>query len=212
MILLFLCATPSFAAPPAPAPQTEAAISKLLDQVQAKYAPISTLRGSFTQKTGSPIYGEVVVKGTVALERPGKMRWEFADGRKFVSDGSTMWIYNPDDKQVIRIKDFGAQAATADAVLQSMHKLRELFDVTVVSTSATGHELALAPKAGQDAQFKKLGLKLDSKLMFDEVRITDPFDTVTTIDFETIEAGGAVSPDVFTFQIPEGVQVIDAGS
>lgn len=209
------------AAPVAPVPPVApkaaavppATVTKLLDQIQAKYAPVSILRGTLIQTTNSPIYGKQDQKGTVVLERPGKMRWEFEDKRQYVSDGSTMWIYTPDDKQVIRIRDFGAQAATADAVLQSMHKLRELFDVTVVSSDPKlGHELLLAPKAGQDAQFKALALKLDANLMFDEVRITDPFDTVTVMDFTSVELGGAVAPDVFTFQIPEGVQVIDAGS
>lgn len=230
----FLCATLAFAsgaglaAPPAPAkPATvpagaavapaaavpPAAVTKLLDQIQARYAPVSVLRGTIVQTTGSPIYGQQVQKGTVVIERPGKMRWEFEDGRRYVSDGATMWIYTPADKQVIRIRNFGAQAATADAVLQSMHKLRELFDVTVVSSDPkVGHELSLAPKPGQDAQFKKLGLKLDPQLAFDEIRITDPFDTVTVMDFTSVELGGTVAPDVFTFQIPEGVQVIDAGS
>ena len=208
-------AAPAAPKPAAPAVSTvpPTVVTELLDAVQAKYAPISILRGSIVQTTGSPIYGTQVQKGTVVLERPGKMRWEFEDGRKYVSDGSTMWIYTPADKQVIRIKDFGAQAATADAVLQSMHKLRELFEVTVVSSNPkVGHELLLAPKAGQDTQFKTLGLKLDPKLVFDEVRITDPFDTVTVMDFTSVELGGAIAPGVFTFQIPEGVQVIDAGS
>jgi outer membrane lipoprotein-sorting protein len=206
-------AAPKPAAPPVVSTVPPAAVTKLLDAIQAKYGPVSVLRGSITQTTGSPVYGTQVQKGTVVLQRPGKMRWEFEDKREYVSDGSTMWIYTPADKQVIRIKDFGAQAATADAVLQSMHKLRELFDVTVISSDPKiGHELLLAPKAGQDAQFKTLGLKLDPKLVFDEVRITDPFDTVTVMDFTSVELGGAVAPGVFTFQIPEGVQVIDAGS
>ena len=55
-------------------------------------------------------------------------------------------------------------------------------------------------------------LKLDPKLVLDEVRITDPFDTVTVLDFDALELGGTAPPDVFTFRVPEGVQVIDAGS
>lgn len=211
-------AAPAAPAPkpaPAPTPTTlaPAAVTKLLDQIQARYAPVSVLRGTIVQTTGSPVYGQQVQKGTMVIERPGKMRWAFEDGREYVSDGATMWIYNPADKQVIRIRDFAAQAATADAVLQSMHKLRELFEVTVVSSDPKlGHELLLAPKPGQDAQFKKLGLKLDPQLVFDEIRITDPFDTVTVMDFTSVELGGTVPADVFTFRIPEGVQVIDAGS
>jgi outer membrane lipoprotein carrier protein len=207
----FLAPAVGEAAPPTPAPAATAE-SALLDRIQAKYAPVTVLRAKFVQKVGSALYGEERQEGTLVLERPGKMRWEFGDGREFVCDGQTMWIYNPTDKQVLKLRDVGEQAASANAVLSSMHRLKELFDVTVVASDPTsGHTLSLTAKEGQEQQFKKLHLKLDRELRMAEVRLTDAFDAVTTLTFTDVALGGTVAPDVFTFVVPDGVEVIDSG-
>lgn len=194
-----------------PVPAASAVRDTLLDKIGAKYKPIEVLQASFVQTTKSA-YGDDQVKGTILLKRPGQMRWEFADGRQFVSDGQTLWIYTPAEKQVLKIANFGEQAATADLVLQSMHKLRELFEVQLVSSDAVaGHVLALTPKTGQTAQFQKLTLALDSTLLLDKVTITDDFGTNTLLDFEGLVLGGTTKPTDFQFQVPPGVTVIDSG-
>jgi outer membrane lipoprotein carrier protein len=191
-----------------PTPETKA----VLTQLSAKYTGVDVVKGTFTQTTAS-VYGDQVQKGTVVLKRPGRIRWESQpDGKQFVCDGSTLWIYDPAEKQVMRIRGFGDQAASIFAVLGSMDKLGDMFEVRVAGgDAANGWDLALTPKAGQDAQFKKAMVELDPKLQLDVVRITDPFDVVTTIDFADVTLGGAVADDVFTFRVPAGVQVVDAG-
>lgn len=182
-------------------------LDALLKQLTVKYGPITVLRGTFVQTTKSP-YGDQTQSGTVILQRPGRMRWEFTgDGKQFVSDGSTLWVYTPAEKQVLRLKGAGQQVASTDLVLQSMDKLGTLYQVAL----GPAKELILTPKPGEEAQFTKLVLKLDAALMIDEVAVTDPFGTVTRLDFTKLEAGGAVPADVFTFTIPAGVQVVDAG-
>jgi outer membrane lipoprotein carrier protein len=203
--MLWMVVVPALGAEPTP--ETQA----VLGQLTKKYGPADVIRGSFVQTTASP-YGDQVQKGTVVLKRPGKIRWESPGGKAFVCDGSTLWIYDPAEKQVLRIKDFGQQAASAYAVLQSMDKLGEMFEVKLAGgDAAAGWDLALTPKDGE-AQFKKVVVELDSKLLLDVVKITDPFDVVTTIDFTDVQLGGTVADEVFTFQVPAGVQVVDAGS
>ncbi|MEQ1568179.1 MAG: outer membrane lipoprotein carrier protein LolA [Myxococcota bacterium] len=192
-------------------PSPEARV--VLGQLSTKYGPADVLKGSFVQRTASP-YGEQVQQGTVVLKRPGKVRWESGPGgRQFVCDGSTLWIYDPAEKQVTRIKGVGEQVASTFAVLQSMDRLGERYDVALSGgDAAAGWDLSLSPKAGDDTvQFKKVVIELDPKLGLDLVKITDLFDVVTTIDFTGLELGGAVGDDVFTFQVPAGVQVVDAG-
>lgn len=191
-----------------PSPETKA----VLAQLTQKYAPVEVLKGSFTQTTASP-YGDQVQHGTIVLKRPGKVRWESGpDGKVYVCDGSTLWLYDPAEKQVMRMKGIGEQASSSFAVLQSLDKLGELFDVRISGgDAATGWDLTLLPKSEDDAQFKKVVIELDPALLLDVVRITDPFGTVTTIDLADVKLGGAVADSVFTFQVPAGVQVVDAG-
>lgn len=199
------------AEPARPTAPAQSAQDALLDKIGAKYAPVDVLSASFVQITKSA-YGEEKVEGTVLLKRPGQMRWNFADGRQFVSDGSTLWIYTPAEKRVQRIPNFGEQAASADAVLQSMHKLREMFEVSLVSSDPkAGHVLDLTPKQGQETQFQKLQLTLDKDLLMDKVTITDALGTQTVLDFEGLKLGGKVQPSDFQFQVPPGVTVENLG-
>jgi len=193
----------------APVDPTAAVLSSLT----AKYGPVDVVRGSFTQTTKST-YGDEVQQGTLVLKRPGKIKWDSGPGGKqIVCDGSTLWYYDPGEKQVVRMKNVGEQAASTYAVLQSMDKLGELFDVKLISGDvAHGFELSLTPKAGQDSQFKKVVVDVDSKGMLDVVKVTDPFDTLTTIDFTDLKLGGTAPDSTFTFQVPAGVAVVDAGS
>lgn len=193
----------------------EPALDALLQQLAAKYGSVSVLRGSFVQTTGS-VYGDQTQNGTVVLKRPGRMRWEFTGdaqggGKQFVSDGSTLWIYSPAEKQVIRVANFGAQAESAFAVFQSLDKLGQLYAVKLGENSPASHQLIVTPKPGDEAQFTKLVLTFDAKLDIDELSITDSFATVTRMDFTKLVAGGEARDDVFSFTVPAGVQVVDAG-
>lgn len=214
LTLLLLVAAPAWATDPAPAPGPAASVDALVKAVEARYAGVEVLRAGFVQTTKSPLYGDEKQSGTLVLERPTRMRWEFeGDGKLFVADGTTMWIFNPADKQVIRFTDYAAQASGAESVLQALDKVGQRFDVTVVSSDATaGSVLSLQPKAGETPQFKKLLLTLDASLVLRKVEITDPFDTVTLIEFSDVKLGGEVPPETFLFRVPDGVEVIDAGS
>jgi len=202
--MLWLTMVSAWAAEPADPTQA------ILKSLTARYGPVDVVRGTFTQTTKSA-YGDEVQQGSLVLKRPGRIRWDSGpDGKQIVCDGSTLWYYDPSEKQVVRMKDVGEQAASTYAVLQSMDKLGELFDVKLISGDvAHGFEISLTPKAGQDAQFKKLVVDVDAKGMLHEIKVTDPFDTLTTIDFKDLKLGGTVPDSTFTFQVPAGVAVVD---
>ncbi len=215
-MLTALCWTVAMVSPAwADAPGAESPeVGALIERVEAKYADVEVMQASFTQLSNSQLYGEQTQTGRVSLKRPSKMRWDFeGDGKRFVTDGTTMWIFTPAEKQVLRYRDFGGQASTTDSLLQSLNQLGELFRVEIVEDGAeTGHRLSLVPKKTQDQQqVKKLVLTLGPELVIQQVEITDPFDGVTQLSFADVVLGGDVPDSTFTFQVPEGIEVVDAG-
>jgi len=185
----------------------------LLDKVQAKYAEVDVMRARFKQSSTSALYGNATQEGRLTLQRPKKMRWDFeGDGKQFITDGQTMWIYSAADKQVIVYNDFGAAGGSAaDALLQSLDQLDVLFDVKLLASTAEGHRLALAPlDEAAKAQVKRIELTLDAELTVDAVEVTDAYDGITTLDFTDVSLGGEVDAGTFTFTPPEGVDVVDA--
>ncbi len=226
-LLLVLASAAPFAAwaetPPTPVDSpADAPLAGLQGQVEAivaaiqeKYSDVSVIRADFVQVSKSALYGNSDEQtGTLVLQRPRKMRWQFtATGKQFVTDGDTMWIYNPEEKQVLRIRDFSAQASTADELLQSLHKVGELFDVRLLSKSEAGYELALAPRSeAAKAQVKSVRLRLSSSHDLRELEIVDAYDTVTELRFSNVRLGGEVEEATFDFTPPEGVEVIDSSA
>jgi len=205
-------ALPVVASAEAPAPAATPAdgkVDEVLKRIQSKYEAVEVVQARFAQKSSSPLYGEAEQTGSLTVQRPKKMRWDFeGDGKQFISDGTTMWVYSKNDNQVIRYTDFGSQSSSADAILQSMDKLGELFDVTLLE--GEGVVLGLVPKdEASKAQVKSIRLGLSSELDLREVVVTDAYDGVTTLSFETVTLGGSVAPDTFQFKVPEGAEVVD---
>lgn len=212
---LLATASPATAAPVAPAATeagaTGAQVPAVVKKIEGKYADVKAMKARFTQTVKNPAYGDEVQKGEVTLERPAKMHWNFSgDGKQFVTDGRTMWIYNPGHKQVIRYKDVSSQAGSAQSLLTSLDRIGQLFSITE-RPDDSGHTLVLVPREA-DAQYKNVVLHLNGELTVEKVVITDNFDTVTELVFHDIRLDPKVPADQFVFSVPKGVEVIDAGS
>ena len=214
LLLCLAFATPSISwADAPPSVQLDDQVAAVVRAVQDRYAGVDVLRATFVQVTRSSLYGDEEQRGSVVLQRPRKMRWAFeGSGTQFVTDGSTMWIYNPADKQVLRYRDFSAQASTADQLLQSLHKLGELFEVELLDATE-GYKLALKPRdEAAKAQVKAVQLGLDADYSLKSLVITDAFEMVTELTFDNVKLGGTVDAATFQFEIPQGVEVIDSNA
>jgi len=190
--------------------------SAVIRAVEGKYATVNAMTASFVQVTHSATFGDEQQSGNVSLKRPKMMLWDFAAtgaggaGKKqFVSDGKSMWVYTADAKQAIRYDQVG-ESSQADALLQSLDHLDEMFTVDLVDDkNDPGHVLALAPK--KQNQIKQLRLELDPSLLMKRVVITDQYDNVTELQFSKVTLNPKISDSTFQFKPPAGVEVISAG-
>src|SRR2546425_5665391 len=88
----------------APAAGADEALKGVLARLQTRYETTRTLTANFRQSVESPTLASPLEShGTVAFEKPNRMRWDYAapDKQVIVGDGVTLWIYQPDDRQVI---------------------------------------------------------------------------------------------------------------
>ena len=84
----------------------DSGVSHLLDRVESRYNHAKTLQVLFQEQYMRP--GEIrrTENGTLLLRKPGRMRWDYAQpkGKLFVSDGKELYLYTPDNNQVVRSK------------------------------------------------------------------------------------------------------------
>src|SRR5262245_57990795 len=108
IISLFLRPQPQAA--PKPAPKAEPAAptqsaDDALAKVQAFYVGTKKLKADFKQTYTQPTFGRSSTStGKVYVSKPGKMRWDYKTPttKHFISDGTTLWVYEPEAKQAFK--------------------------------------------------------------------------------------------------------------
>ena len=198
--------------PPAQAPA--ASEEKALAAVQKRYEQVQDLRARFVQISTSGALAETsTAKGTVLVQRPGKIRWTYDDGRVIVLDGETIRIYSPDDNQLqIAPLAEGGVSPTALSFLMGDGRLSDEFTGRIAKPeqgrAAPGLGLELMPRA--DSGFESLVLWLDPRSYeLRESVLVDLFGNRTRIELSEAVYNSGVKPDAFRFEPPKGTQEID---
>lgn len=195
-------------------PTDDEAVAPLVTRVQERYDTTRDLSGEVVQETTlARLNKRVTAKGTFAFRKPGKMRWELANGMRetIVSDGQTLWIYRPDDQQVIRMPFRQAfRSSTPVSFLTGVGRIRDDFDVTLESSDGPYLRLRLVPKR-RDAEMGTLWIEVD-KTTYDIVsaEVQDALGNMSKITLGKVQRNIGLNEDLFQFQIPPGADVLDA--
>ncbi len=189
-------------------------LQTLIDKVQAEYERTDDIYASFTQISHlRSVTKPKESSGMVYFKKPGKMRWEYTNPEQqlLVSDGKTMWFYVAEDEQVIVQQAEDAYGSkTPITFLSGMGKLQNDFYMSLLAESdpATAYKLELLPKQPQP-ELAKLILTVDPKtFQIVHTAVYDPYGNITDVYLHNLEINVAPPDEVFTFEIPEGVDII----
>ena len=169
----------------------------------ARFHQLSTLKAMEITDTAS---------GTILVKRPGMMRWtyEIPEKQVIVSDGKQMWIYRPQDNQVMvgKAPAFFGNGRGA-GFLSDLTSLRKEFVISQGKDTPEGnYRLKLSPrKKNQDITAVHL---IITKETFDitEIITYNIFDDETRIKLSDIRFKDEIDDTQFKFDIPDGVDVV----
>ena len=146
----------------------------------------------------------------MALARPGRFRWEYQapNTQLIVTDGSTLWLYDADLKQVTVRSAADALQGTPAALLSQKKTLTEAFTVQDEGEDKGVRQLKLVPKS-KESDFQDVTLWLQGAA---PVRMTfrDTLGGATDIRFDAAQTNGKLDAALFRFTPPKGVEVIDS--
>ncbi|MBA2319834.1 MAG: outer membrane lipoprotein carrier protein LolA, partial [Deltaproteobacteria bacterium] len=149
----------------------------LVARVEAHYGSVSTLKAAFVQTVRSPTYGDDVQAGTLAVARPGRMRWDFTgDGRVYLVAENRVSIWTPAEKQLLR---YPYTPTGADSLLQSLDHVDELFTVTAPDQPSDGGVILDLASKDTSLAGTRVRLVLAPDLSLRQVQLTDPMGTKT---------------------------------
>ncbi len=147
----------------------------------------------------------VSVEGTCKLMRPGMFRWHYLETHEeqlVVSDGNTLWVYEPELEQVFVRQNHSADNATILKIFGLEH----------------GSDQEYLVEELNDANWFRLRLSLDDSNFFldveyvdmsiKSVRSIDPSGFSTVIEFVNSKTNPQLKASEFQFVPPSDIDII----
>jgi outer membrane lipoprotein carrier protein len=181
-----------------------------IDRLHSYLANVQGMEGNFRQQVIDS-RGRVLedASGTVAMQRPGRFRWNYQTPfeRVIVADGERVWLYEADLDQVTIRKLKSGIGDTPAALLTGKESVLERFKVEKSWTEGGLAVVRLIPRSAE-ADFAGVTLGFhDAELRL--LLLDDRLGQQTRIDLSGIRTNPTLSPDLFRFKPPPGADVID---
>ncbi|MFT6325698.1 MAG: outer membrane lipoprotein carrier protein [Crocinitomicaceae bacterium] len=150
-------------------------------------------------------------KGKMFLTRPNKFKWisEAPYEQVLVSNGETLWQYDPDLEQVTVQKLDGRLSSTPVLLLSGdAEMVSEEYEVYGETIQDEQH-FVLIPKRN-DALFDRLRLEFNSAKQMFRMVIKDEIGQKTVINLSNQKTIIGIAENFYEFVIPEGIDVIES--
>jgi outer membrane lipoprotein carrier protein len=197
--------------------QTPPSAEQFAARVQQRYDTIKDFEADFVQAyEGGVLRTKTTERGTVAIKRPGRMRWVYTkpERKEFISDGNRIYSYLPADKQVVVGPMPSDQSTTPALFLTGRgHLVRDFMaSFTQLAGAAPGTTaLRLVPKRS-DPDVDSLVLVVDTNsLQLRQLVATDKQGGRSMFTFTNMKENRGLSDKIFAFRIPRGVDVVTSG-
>ena len=212
LVLILFAMALSFSAHAEEAALPAKSIDEILERVEQIYTA-SSFSASFIQ--ASTIKAMEITdsaSGKLYVQYPGKMRWEYMEpeSQLIVTDGTQLWMYRPEDNQVMvgQASTFFSEGKGA-GFLSDIRLLRKDFDISLEDIRfGDYYNLKLVPlEKNWDIAYVHL---LISKITFHiaQVFTYNAYDDVTRIELVDPQFDESFDDAFFTFKIPQGVDIL----
>ena len=172
---------------------------------------IQTLTGEFTQSL-MDANGDVFenYSGSFYLAQPNKVRWVVMEpmSQEIVSDGTDLWIYDPDLEQVI-IQPYNSEliASPASLFAGDAKGLGSDFDISSTGSDLQIESFVLAPKS-PEALYQSLRIEFQARIPL-SIEFTDALEQTTHIDLKDVVVNSTLADHLFIFEIPPNIDVVN---
>ncbi len=187
-------------------------LDQILDGIEKRYAGKGFTADFFQESMLKAMQITDTAEGRLVVARPAKMRWEYSmpDTQIIITDGESMWIYRPNDKQVMvgaAPEFFGGGKGAG--FLSDIRQIRKSFKVHQQESQSQGHyRLRLVPLKPMPELSEIILSVSRADFQIDQVVTFNSYGDETRIVLSDYRFD--IDPDMalFNFKIPEGVEVV----
>lgn len=149
--------------------------------------------------------------GQAWFSHPGKMRWLYLapDRHEIITNGKDLWIYRPDEDQVMlgNAAPF-FQTGAGGAFLSDITRIKTDFNIELGKADASYAQLILTPKK-ESPDLAVIRITIERKSHQIEMVVTENiYGDSTRFIFSNIRFNDP-DPAMFNFTIPDGTSVIE---
>ena len=150
-------------------------------------------------------------EGRAWFKHPGKMRWQYKVPETYliVTDGETLWIHRPADRQVVvgdAAGHFGGGRGAS--FLADFTRITDVFKATFADSDDQSWRIKLIPRR-QQGDLEQIHMEVNRKsLEIEQVTTENIYGDITRIVFENVEIHPEMPDRLFDFEIPAGADVI----
>jgi outer membrane lipoprotein carrier protein len=196
--------------------QTGRSPEELAKALQERYQNVRDFTADFVQTyRGGVLRTETRERGTVAVKKPGLMRWIYTnpERKEFVSDGLKMYSYIPEDRQVVVSNvPTDSEAPTPVLFLAGKGNLVKDFTASQAQSPVAGSVAVKLTPRRKEPEYEYLIVAVDpATLQIRALTTRDRQGGESTLRFENLKENKGISDKDFAFRIPRGVDVITNG-
>jgi outer membrane lipoprotein carrier protein len=195
---------------------------EVAQKLQNTYAKATNLVADFNQTTAMKFSSRVRYgSGTMIFRKPGRMRWDYTapDYQVLISDGETISMYFEKSRQMIvsNAKEYLQSDVTYSFFAGTGDILKD-FDVAEadsMNNMENSFLIRLTPKSPHPHVSSILAWVSHDSFLITHLQITDHFDTVTDLFFDSIQIDAdfygsrEIKNDLFIFTPPTGTEIIE---
>lgn len=189
--------------------QPHGALASSLERFAQFLSATRSAKGEFEQKVLDG-KGRVVQqsRGTLAFQRPGKFRWTYVKpyAQLIVGDGTRVWIYDEDLRQVTVKRVDQALTSTPAALLAGNNEAMRAFRISDQGTKDGLEWLEAVPREKEGGfERVRMGFAADG---LEAMEFYDSFGQVTLLRFTSLTRNPALDPATFRFSPPKGADIV----
>jgi outer membrane lipoprotein carrier protein len=197
---------------PSTASDDAGTIDKIIAGVEARYN-VPGFTADFEQESILKAMAVTdTASGRLMVRQPGRMRWEYLvpDPQTIITDGNDLWVYRPEENQVMvgKAPSFFGEGKGA-GFLSNIKTVRKSFQLSLEpAEEPTRYRLKLVPnKSSVDLMEVKLDI---TRKTFDLVRIItfNIYGDETRIELKNMDFNNPPAEGLFRFDVPEGTDVL----
>ena len=197
-------------------------LEEILKKVEEANAKLKTMEADIKySRVISLLDSEEISDGKLKYKKPKKINLRFFPPRNEINviDGSYVWIYHPEERQVEKYKmnsDTDApQGVDIFDIEYNVEKIKENYDVTLLDDISTAEgtlfHLELIPKETFDSDYSRVllwikeGLWLPVQFQLFE----SDGEIVNTIELSNIHINPEIPDNTFVLDLPDDVEIIE---